>query len=182
MPALAVGPQLQCVKEGILKRIVMFNTAALLLLSLHVCLLAVGQAKPAGTEPKAADTQAQSKRTEPRSTAKEKQVGWDNKTPGVKVFRLWENENLGPADPQIAILRLSDAQYQEFRKDRKKFLIINDIFRTKDLKSVIAASELVPAVKEYKDPPGDDMWLVMVEHDWTCDSASAAVQLFPPKP
>ena len=108
----------------------------------------------------------------------DQQGTWVNLKSGGSVLRLWEIAGALPGDPHVAILRLSDARYKEFKKDRKKFLIDNNIFYTKELNKVEVGPELTPT----SDNPGTD-WMVTAEHDWsTCNSMLVAMLLFKPKP
>ena len=106
----------------------------------------------------------------------DQQGTWVNLESGGSVLRLWEIT--GSEEYHVAILKLSAARYKDFTKDPKQFLIDNNIFYTKSLNGIVGQSTLTPTGGK----PGVD-WIVTVEHDWsTCNSASAAMLLFQPKP
>jgi len=102
------------------------------------------------------------------------QPTWVNLKAGGKVLKLWES--IGPVDPQIALLQLSEAQYKVFARDPVKFLNGNRIFPV-DVNKIVADSTL-----NGDDIQGSDNWMVMVEHEWTSNCATAAMLLFEPKP
>jgi hypothetical protein len=106
----------------------------------------------------------------------DQQGTWVNLKSGGSVLRLWEIA--GSEEYHVAILKLSGARYKDFTQDPKQFLIDNDIFYTKSLNDIVGQSTLTPTTAK----AGAD-WLVTVEHDWSaCNSASAAMLLFQPKP
>ena len=139
-----------------MKKLLTLKAAVFLLLVLHLCPPAAGQGKKSDGETPAA---------------------WVTLKPGLKVLRLWES--VGPEWPQVAVLRLSDAQYKEFAKDRTKFINANHIF-PKDVNKVIAHSELpLPDLKDCE--PVEDEWLVPIEHDCASYAAVMAARRFQPK-
>ena len=70
-----------------------------------------------------------------------------------------------PEQPEVAILRLSNAEYAEFVRDKKGFINKHHIF-PKNVNRLCAESESRPDLEEYRDVSGNDAWLVMIEHDW----------------
>jgi len=106
----------------------------------------------------------------------DQQGTWVNLRSGGSVLRLWEIK--GSEEYHVAILKLSAAQYKQFTKDPRQFLIDNDIFYTRELNGIVGQTTLTPKT----DKPGVD-WMVMVDHDWnTCVSEVASMLLFQPKP
>ena len=107
-----------------------------------------------------------------------KEGTWVSLKSGASVLRLWEVAGALSGDPHVAILRLSDARYKEFKKDAKQFLVENDVFYTKELNKVEVGPELTPTnAKAATD------WMVTAAHDWsTCNSALMAMLLLKPKP
>jgi hypothetical protein len=104
---------------------------------------------------------------------------WVDIKSGGKVLRLWETKGGPPPNPEVAILQLSGAQYKAFTKDPVGFLNSNGIFPV-DVNKIVAQSTITP--KSEGDRKGSDNWMVMVEHEWTSNCATAAMLLFEPKP
>jgi hypothetical protein len=137
-----------------LKKLLTLNAAVFVLLALHMCPIASGQEKgPDGEKP-----------------------AWVTLKPGLKVFRLWES--IGPDWPQVAVLRLSGAEYKEFAKDPRQYINYNHIF-TKDVNKVIGYSQLKEPLIEC-EPIGDE-WLVGIEHDCGSYAAVTAARRYQPK-
>lgn len=56
-----------------------------------------------------------------------KKTMWASLVDGFEVIRLWETPD-GPKQPEIAILRLSDAVYEKFHEDPQAFLEEHKVF------------------------------------------------------
>jgi hypothetical protein len=79
---------------------------------------------------------------------------WEMIKDGVWVQRLWSKDEW----PQIAILKLSDDAYREFREDPAKFINSNKIFPVPVQQPAGPGASL----SARKEPGG--VWLVMLPH------------------
>jgi hypothetical protein len=52
---------------------------------------------------------------------------WASLADGFELIRLWETPD-GPKQPEIAILRMSDAVYEKFHEDPQAFLEDHKVF------------------------------------------------------
>ena len=104
---------------------------------------------------------------------------WVNLKAGGKVLRLWETIGGPPPNPEVALLQLSGAQYKIFAREPVKFLNDNRIFPV-DVNQIVDDSTVMPTSEGNRQ--GSDNWMVMVEHEWTSNCATAAMLLFEPKP
>ena len=130
------------------------------------------QTKPSGSGASSEDS-AQSSKS--RSV-----LQWERLSSGLEVVKLWKNAEFGVSNPQIAILRLSDEEYKQFESNTKEYLEKYQIFEGKKLNRIISKVDLtgkVPYSQRSKAQPktGDDPWVVVIDHDLWCDTATIAV-------
>ncbi len=131
-------------------------------------------------EPIVARTQSPPKSAAVRQKAPENPPAqWELVQDGVQVIRFWKT--VGPTWPQIAILRLSDQKFNEFRADPLAFVNKNKIFPEPVRKlrhSVYLGKYLKEKPESYN---GDPEWVALIDHmpDSSADSSSFAAQ-FPP--
>jgi hypothetical protein len=78
---------------------------------------------------------------------------WDLITKGVFVQRLWSKDEW----PEVAVLKLSDDAYKEFREDSAKFINTSKIFPAQVKPSGICVSLTAP-----QEPGG--VWFVLIGH------------------
>jgi hypothetical protein len=104
---------------------------------------------------------------------------------GGEVLRLFTQKDVGKL-PQIAILKLTEDQYEKFRSDPKKYLTAKNVFFTNEshktlrrIVSYVDLSEDEPGTKpaQSKSQSNSDPWYVVVEHNAYCDSAIMADQV-----
>ena len=63
------------------------------------------------------------------AAAQKSKPEWQSLEDGVQVFKMWES--VGPDQPQVAILQLTNEKYEEFKKDPKAFVDGHNIFPEK---------------------------------------------------
>lgn len=97
-----------------------------------------------------------------------KAAGWVKLADGVEVLRLF-GTRLGPQKPEIAILRLSDAQHEVFVHDPMKFLEEHRIYPF-GLRRVVPACVPPGYAKAPPKDPNDD-WAVVLFHMLDCTVA-----------
>jgi hypothetical protein len=88
-----------------------------------------------------------------------------------KVLKLWEEPNLGPKEPQVAILQLSAERQKELQCDPLAFYKKYKIFYPKV--SDLSKGQFVIQLGDSKPSPGDP-YIVVVTHDSHTYSAFAA--------
>lgn len=104
---------------------------------------------------------------------------------GGEILRLFTEKDIGKL-PQIAILKLTEDQYNKFRSDPKEYLMAKNVFFTKESKKILR--RIVSYVDLSEDEPGtkptlsksqsqSDPWYVVVEHNAYCDSAIISDQV-----
>jgi hypothetical protein len=79
---------------------------------------------------------------------------WEKIKDGVWVQRLWSKNEW----PQVAVLKLSDAEYKEFREDTAKFVNFHKVFPVK----VNEPAGPGVSLSAPRDPSG--YWLVLIGH------------------
>jgi len=89
---------------------------------------------------------------------------------GVKVLKLWLEPNLGPKEPQIAVLQLSGEKQKELQCDQLAFYKRYKIF---DPQSEYSDGQFVIKLGQYKSTTNDP-YIVVVVHDSRTYSASAS--------
>jgi hypothetical protein len=81
---------------------------------------------------------------------------WKTLEPGVQVLRLWES--LGPDQPQIAILQLTNEKYEKLESDPKGFLDRYNIF-FESVRPGASLKRMLDAPRAYQG-----MWAVTCFH------------------
>lgn len=104
---------------------------------------------------------------------------WEKLPKGGEVIRLFANKELGLEWPQIAVLRLTEEQYKEFRYDPRRYLMENKVFFDAKLRRIISSVDIsedrpVPKPTQSKTQSKPDPWVIVVEHNLYCDSATIA--------
>lgn len=107
-----------------------------------------------------------------KAAKKKPPAHWVKLEDGVEVLRLFDAD-VGPTWPEIAVLRLSEAKYEEFRKDETEFVNSRHVF-SKDTRSVMGLSR--PNRAKAKKGKADD-WYVTLDHDITSDTLYVSDQI-----
>lgn len=97
---------------------------------------------------------------------------WEKLPDGGQILRLWTEKDLDAKEPQIAILRLTEAQSRTFKSETKAYLMRNKVFGDLKLGRIISfadISETKSATRKSK--PGSVDPIFVVEHNPYCDSA-----------
>lgn len=97
-------------------------------------------------------------------------IGW-KVVRDIKVLKLWEDPNLGPTWPQIAILQLTVEQQKELSCDPLAFYKKYEIF--KPSYSDYSKGQFVIQLSESKSS-SDDPYFVVVVHDSHTYSGTAS--------
>jgi hypothetical protein len=121
-----------------------------LLVSCLLFLLAGGSGFAQKAEQKAAPKAAEKKPSAPK---------WTKLADDVQVLRLWNTT--GPESPQIAILRLSEAEYAKFEANPKDYVNDHHIY-PKDVNDVFIGH--MPRYEKPKAKGDDDMIVTMMHH------------------
>lgn len=106
---------------------------------------------------------------------------WEKLPDGAQILRLWTEKDVAGKEPQIAILRLTDAQYKNFTSSPKNYLEGYDVFgKDRDgkkyrLDRIISRVDLSVSTRYATAKPkagASDPWTIVVEHNYWCDSAT----------
>jgi hypothetical protein len=85
---------------------------------------------------------------------------WQTVEAGFKVLKLWEQRSLGPKEPEIAILQLSEDKQKELEHDPLGFLRKYKVFPKVD----VVRGHFTLRLPEDK-APGKDPAITVVVHD-----------------
>jgi hypothetical protein len=111
-------------------------------------------------------TLAQMKDQKVEMTQSQRPPVWVALSKGVEVIRLWDMAKPPTTEPEIAILRLSNDKYAEYRKAPKEFVNKYKVY-SKDVRDLPAPVEL-----EHKMPGGSG-WIIAGDH-WPDSGAKGA--------